>query len=96
MKKKKSAFTLLEMAVVLFIISLLILIILPNVAAQRKNASKVNNHALQTELNTQAQLYMNDHNTDKVTIKELEDSHYLSADQVSAINKHGLKINDEK
>lgn len=40
MKKKKSAFTLLEMAVVLFIISLLILIILPNVAAQRKMLPK--------------------------------------------------------
>ena len=51
------AFTLVEMAIVIFIISLLILIIMPNVAKQRSNAEKVNTQALQAELDTQAQLY---------------------------------------
>lgn len=94
--KKVAAFTLLEMAVVLFIISLLVLIILPNVAAQRKNASKINRNALQTELNTQAQLYMNDHNVDSVTIADLEQAKYLTASQVEAIKREHLEISHEK
>lgn len=94
--KKVAAFTLLEMAVVLFIISLLVLIILPNVAAQRKNASKINRNALQTELNTQAQLYMNDHNVNSVTIADLEQAKYLTASQVEAIKREHLEISHEK
>ena len=42
MKKKRRGFTLIEMAIVLFIISLLILIILPNIGTQRKHANTVN------------------------------------------------------
>ena len=94
-KKRMPAFTLIEMTVVLFIISLLILIVLPNLSAQRKGANKVNNHALQTELNTQAQLYMQAHNIDNpknVHLKELQNEHYLSAAQVKKINAEGLKI----
>ena len=94
--KKVPAFTLLEMAVVLFIISLLVLIILPNVAAQRKNASKINRNALQTELNTQAQLYMNDHNVNSVTVADLEQAKYLTASQVEAIKREHLEISHEK
>ena len=94
--KKVAAFTLLEMAVVLFIISLLVLIILPNVAAQRKNASKINRNALQTELNTQAQLYMNDHNVNSVTVADLEQAKYLTANQVEAIKREHLEISHEK
>lgn len=94
--KKVAAFTLLEMAVVLFIISLLVLIILPNVAAQRKNASKINRNALQTELNTQAQLYMNDHNVNSVTVADLEQAKYLTASQVEAIKREHLEISHEK
>ena len=56
-KTKMKAFTLVEMAIVIFIISLLILIIIPNVAKQRSNAENVNTQALQAELDTQAQLY---------------------------------------
>lgn len=94
--KKLPACTLLEMAVVLFIISLLVLIILPNVAAQRKNASKINRNALQTELNTQAQLYMNDHNVNSVTVADLEQAKYLTASQVEAIKREHLEISHEK
>ena len=44
--RKRSAFTLVEMATVLFIIALLILIILPNLAAQRKHATRVHEDAM--------------------------------------------------
>ena len=63
-KTKMKAFTLVEMAIVIFIISLLILIIMPNVAKQRSNAEKVNTQALQAELDTQAQLYADEKGTE--------------------------------
>ena len=41
-KRVAKGFTLVEMTIVLFIISLLILIIVPNLGAQRKHATSVN------------------------------------------------------
>lgn len=96
MKKKKAAgFTLVEMAIVLFIISLLILIVVPNVSKQRGRAITINDQALQTELNSQAELYRNEHNLDnstKVTLDELKSEGYLSQGQLKQIEKEGLEI----
>lgn len=95
MKKIKKAFTLVETAVVLFIISLLLLIIIPNVSTQQKNAVAINKDALQTELNTQAQMYMNEKGiTDitEVTVNDLKTSGYLTAKQIAAIEKYNLTI----
>ncbi|MDN6543613.1 MAG: prepilin-type N-terminal cleavage/methylation domain-containing protein, partial [Lentilactobacillus parabuchneri] len=44
-KKTRSGFTLIEMTIVLFIISLLILIIIPNLSNQRKLAQSVHSSA---------------------------------------------------
>lgn len=93
-KTKLQAFTLVEMAIVIFIISLLILIIIPNVAKQRSNAENVNTQALQAELDTQAQLYADEKGTamENVAPAELEKAGYLTAKQVAAIEKHHLKV----
>lgn len=93
-KTKMKAFTLVEMAIVIFIISLLILIIMPNVAKQRSNAEKVNTQALQAELDTQAQLYADENGTEmeNVAPTDLEKAGYLTAKQVAAIEKHHLKV----
>lgn len=91
-KRKYSAFTLVEMSVVLFIISLLILLMLPNIAAQRKNAMKINKQALQTELNTQAQLYLSDKNVQSVSLDDLTKAHYLTKEQYEMIKREGLTI----
>ncbi len=93
-KTKMKAFTLVEMAIVIFIISLLILIIMPNVAKQRSNAEKVNTQALQAELDTQAQLYADEKGTEmeNVATTDLEKAGYLTAKQVAAIEKHHLKV----
>ena len=84
MKKKRRGFTLIEMAIVLFIISLLILIILPNIGTQRKHANTVNDKALQTQLNTQAELYMDEKNTNTVTI---DDTNYTSKKLIEELVK---------
>ncbi|MDQ2234832.1 prepilin-type N-terminal cleavage/methylation domain-containing protein [Ligilactobacillus animalis] len=93
-KTKMKAFTLVEMAIVIFIISLLILIIIPNVAKQRSNAENVNTQALQAELDTQAQLYADEKGTamENVAPTDLEKAGYLIAKQVAAIEKHHLKV----
>ncbi|MEY8585532.1 prepilin-type N-terminal cleavage/methylation domain-containing protein [Ligilactobacillus animalis] len=93
-KTKMKAFTLVEMAIVIFIISLLILIIIPNVAKQRSNAENVNTQALQAELDTQAQLYADEKGTvmENVAPTDLEKAGYLTAKQVAAIEKHHLKV----
>ena len=92
-KTKMKAFTLVEMAIVIFIISLLILIIMPNVAKQRSNAEKVNTQALQAELDTQAQLYAEKGTEmENVAPTDLEKAGYLTAKQVAAIEKHHLKV----
>ena len=89
--KNKSAFTLVEMAIVLFIISLLILLIIPNLSKQRTHADKVNTEALQTELNSQAQLYADDKNVaiETVNVKMLENDKYLTEKQAEKMQvKH--------
>src|SRR5699024_4944841 len=92
MKRKRYGFTLIEMAIVLFIISLLILIILPNIGTQRKHANTVNDKSLKTQLNTQAKLYMNEKNTNTVTIDELKSANYLNNDQYDQIKKKNIEI----
>lgn len=81
LKKKIKGFTLIEMAIVLFIISLLILIIIPNINHQRKNAVNVNSNAMRTELRTQSQLYLSEHpdtNASALTTNMLVAYHYLT------------------
>ena len=91
--KNKSAFTLIEMAVVLFIISLLILLIVPNLSNQRTHADKVNTEALQTELNSQAQLYADDRNVaiETVNVKTLENGGYLTEKQAEKMQAKHLE-----
>lgn len=91
--KNKSAFTLVEMAIVLFIISLLILLIVPNLSKQRTHADKVNTEALQTELNSQAQLYADDKNVaiETVNVKMLENDKYLTEKQAEKMQAKHLE-----
>lgn len=58
--KKHRGFTLIEMAIVMFIISLLILIVLPNLATQRKRAVKMHRNAMVMVVQTQLDLFEND------------------------------------
>ena len=91
--KNKYAFTLIEMAIVLFIISLLILLIIPNLSKQRTHADKVNTEALQTELNSQAQLYADDKNVaiETVNVKMLENDKYLTEKQAEKMQAKNLE-----
>lgn len=81
-KKSKKAFTLIEAAIVLFIIRLLMLLILPNLNAQRKHAVESHATAMVSTVQTQIDLYQNDHpNQDNVTLAALKSENYLTEKQ---------------
>ncbi|AXX64740.1 competence type IV pilus major pilin ComGC [Bombilactobacillus bombi] len=90
LKTKHSAFTLIEMVIVLFIISLLLLIIIPNVNQQKKSAENKTNAAFRTTLQTQVDMYDGQNPSWEI----LEKEHYLSESQAKKAVKDGYKIND--
>ncbi|WCG34948.1 competence type IV pilus major pilin ComGC [Companilactobacillus farciminis] len=91
MKKIRKGFTLIEMVVVLFIISLLMLIMVPNIVAQKENADKKSDEAFKTTLTTQAETYLADH-PEKTTVSadDLQKENYITAAQ----SKRAKKIKD--
>ena len=92
MKKIRKGFTLIEMVIVLFIISLLLLIMIPNLTAQRNNANEKSNKALETTIVNQAELYSENHPNEEVSIDKLKDKNYITDKQVERITKLKLTL----
>lgn len=83
------------MAVVMFIISLLILIILPNIGKQRDNARGIGNQALGDVVQTQADLYRNETDKENVSLEDLKNSGYLNEKQYSEAKKAKIEVQAE-
>ena len=82
-KRQHKAFTLIETAIVLFIISLLMLLILPNLNTQRKKAVATHAAAMVSTIQSQIDLYLNEHPDDKtLTYSDLVAAGYVSTKQV--------------
>lgn len=96
MKKIRKGFTLIEMVIVLFIISLLLLIMIPNLTKQRDNANEKSNEALRTTVVSQAGLYSEDHPDKEVTITNLKNNNYISEKQVDKLSKSNLILEKDK
>lgn len=96
MFKKREAFTLLEMSIVLFIISLLILIVLPNLTTQRKNAKHIHGDAMVSVIQTQVDEFANDSGRENVSLEELKEAKYLTAAQVKKAKEQHIVIVDGK
>jgi competence protein ComGC len=94
--KKKPAFTLIEMTIVLFIISLLILIVVPNISGQKKHAENIHANAMTTVLQNQIDSYLSETPNQKITIQELINKGYLTQRQADQANSEGIKIIDNK
>ena len=98
MKTKKKGFTLIELLVCLFIIGLMMLLIIPNIAQQRKTAQDKSDEAIVNVIKTQRQSYMLEHNTKVIpTEDELLKENYINQNQLDAYNKapETLKKNAE-
>ncbi|GHP12649.1 competence protein ComGC [Lentilactobacillus fungorum] len=101
MKKKirrtKPAFTLIEMTIVLFIISLLILIIIPNLSNQRKHAQSVHSSAMNSVIQAQVDAYTSQHpNVKSVGFEDLTKEGYLTKKQTKQAKDEGLKITNNE
>ncbi|MDR0899550.1 MAG: prepilin-type N-terminal cleavage/methylation domain-containing protein [Lactobacillaceae bacterium] len=92
LNKKKKSFTLIEMAIVLFIIALLMLLFLPNIGAQKTKATEKQALAMVKVVQTQVDLYSMDNDADSVSFGELQSAGYLTGEQVEKAQKIGISI----
>ena len=85
--KKKKAFTLIELLICLFIIGLMMLLIIPNIAKQREEAQKKSDDAIVKVIKNQQELYQLDKNVnEKPTADQLAKENYRPAEQLIAYN----------
>ena len=91
-KTRWRAFTLLEMAIVLFIISLLVLIVLPNLSTQREHATEIHENAMTNVVQTQLDLYENDTGQRAQSIDQLVENQYLTAAQAQKATSEHIKV----
>lgn len=80
--KNRRGFTLIEMTIVLFIISLLILIIIPNISNARQHAQGVHNNAMVSVVQSQIDDFLEDNPNQQVSYGTLSDKGYLTNAQV--------------
>ena len=85
--KKKKGFTLIELLICLFIIGLMMLLIIPNIADQRKKAQEKSDAAIVKVIENQQDLYQLDKNEkEKPTADQLAKENYITAEQLKAYN----------
>ena len=83
-KKLYQGFTLIEMMVVLLIISILMLLFIPNLATQREKVSKQGDLAVVKVVETQIEMYEMEHNE---TITDAKLKELVSDDQYRIYNE---------
>ncbi|MBM7544527.1 prepilin-type N-terminal cleavage/methylation domain-containing protein [Periweissella beninensis] len=98
LNKTQAGFTLLEMTIVLLILGLLMLVILPNIAAIRKDADNRQAKAMRSVVQTQVDLYLNEESDNdnkeepKVSFETLKNAKYLTVEQIKRAEKVGIII----
>lgn len=92
--KTQSGFTLIEMVIVIAIVVMLLIIIAPNLVNQKDNAQKNTDQAFVTTLQTQVELYNDEHKQNKLkdSLAPLaEGDKYLSKNQKNQLHKYQIK-----
>lgn len=92
--KKEAGFTLIEMLIVLLIISVLIILIVPNLSNSTKDINEKGCDALEKVAQTQVNLYHLDHKKYPKSLAELVEKRYLSDDQTSCSNGQSLNYDE--
>lgn len=91
--KKRGAFTLMEMVTVIFIIGLLIIVFLPSLTKQQKNAEVKADQAFERTLQTQVDLYQEGQSSNvQITWDKMADDHYLTKAQVAKAQAKGYEL----
>jgi len=92
-KFKNAGFTLLEMLIVLFVITLLVLLFVPSLTKQRENIQKQGAKALEKVIETQVELFRLDYGKEHlITWEILVTEGYLTAEQVTEARDQGVTI----
>ncbi|MCS4488799.1 competence type IV pilus major pilin ComGC [Streptococcus sciuri] len=86
-KTKAKAFTLIEMLIVLVIISVLLLLFVPNLAKQKEKVTQTGNSAVVKVVESQAELYNLNHE-DTATLAKLVKSGDISSKQSKAYSDY--------
>lgn len=86
--KKKNGFTLIELLICLFIIGLMMLLIIPNIAHQREEAKKTSNAAIVKVIENQKELYKIEKKTEtEPSLDDLKTGNYITSEQADAYTK---------
>ena len=88
--KTVKGFTLLEMLMVLIIISVLMLLFVPNLSKQKENVEKTGNAAIVKVVSSQAELYEMT-TGEQATLSGMQTAGYITEKQVEAYNEHFAK-----
>lgn len=89
--KNTHGFTLVEMLIVLVIVSVLSLLIIPNVGETTKTVNKEAEYALTQVVKTQASLYRFEKGVD-ATYESLQTDGYLTKEQVDKATKWEISV----
>ncbi|WP_414839858.1 competence type IV pilus major pilin ComGC [Carnobacterium sp. TMP28] len=81
-KMNANGFTLIEMVLVLFVISILMLLIIPNIVTQKQRVDTKGTEALVTVVQTQVELYEMEFGTKATSFELLKAKEYLNETQV--------------
>lgn len=92
MLKKEHGFTLIEMMIVLLVITVLLIITIPNVTQHNSKINTKGCDAFVQMVQAQVQAYEMDHKKFPASIDELADEGYLSENQMSCQNGDKIVI----
>lgn len=86
--KLDKGFTLIEMSLVLFVISFLLILFIPNLSGRQDSAAATGKDAMETVLITQIDLYkMDNNNKAPESLSELKTGNYLTDKQLERANE---------
>lgn len=81
--KKDEGFTLIEMSLVLFIISALLMLFIPNISGNKESASNTSTEVFETVLQSQVEMYVMDNGLDELTFEKMKEAGYLTNSQLN-------------
>lgn len=90
--KNKQGFTLVEMLIVLIIVSVLSLLIIPNIGDTTKEVDKEAQYALSQVVKSQASLYKLENNGVDATYESLKSAGYLTEAQVEKATTWNITV----
>lgn len=90
--KNEKAFTLIEMMIVLLVITIILLIAIPNVTKHSKSINNKGCEALVQMVQAQVQAYYMDHNVYPVKLADLEGDYLKNTDETKCPNGKELEI----